>query len=90
LDDARIDIRRSGNANPHPFDLASLVPTRLDQLSDELNDPPNHCFLALSRQRWAFPLVENLTCVGIRNGGAQVRSAEIHTDIVTHERITLL
>ncbi len=84
LYNTRIEVRRARHTDAHSPDQAGGS-IRLGQLSDQLHDPSDHRLLSLIRQSWALPLVEDLTCIRIGDGGTEVCSTKVNANIVIHK-----
>ena len=87
LNDPSLDIRCSRHADANALDGSRRDLIRLGQLVDQFNDPLEDSILAFGCQSGALALVENLACIRIRNGCAEVCSAKIDANITIHESI---
>ena len=80
LDDACIDIRSARHTNPYALDGA-CVSVCLCQLADELDDPTNDDTPVLQQPELGTAAGEK-SGVSIRDGGTQVGSTKINTNVI--------
>ncbi len=86
MDNPRIDIGGSGNANANALDGAVRRATRFPQVVNEPDDSLDDGFLSLIRQGGTLALVINLACIGICDRGTQIGPTEVDANIVIHRR----
>ena len=77
-------IKHAGNTYADAPDILFLLSGFIDHLDDKVSHTLHHCIMALPGERGNAVVMQHLTFLDIHNCCAQIRSAEIDSNIFLH------